>query len=783
MSLRKTAWLVALALTACPKPKPSVKDAGTDGGVRDGGTSAVSVHATSVDPRFTVREHFLAGVEMQLSGEPLAEILGRDLVAYERSYVPTDRYFLNGTLESNPDPAGYSMAVESYEYSKQPMNNLAFESGAGTSLVYGPLVNPTGTESGAGAALETRIETLAKSAHAFDRYVVAPGTWRGGTANPLGWAGFWPTTHVFKSFDPTIDPTSTSDLNCAITSDNSSSEDTVADYECDATSLNLRARETQVEKVVTPGADGFSAWKYGLWVLNYLQIMHDTSGNFVASVSEADLPKVGTAVNDVVGLDADGNPLFPGTYVGSSDVEGFQAGMFLEELDNRAEDWVRHLSTADGVTLGGFASLAEALAYDESKPLRWFPGAVKVTETATAEGFPHPHFAVGSANTDALDATSLAAGYAEVFALTDTQNTDVGGSLPARAYFDGSPFPADNQLADGQATLHDRALAVMRVSLLNLDRLHRDPASGVLVDHVQFQGAVPTRGATASTTYAAYEIVSFRNVLRALTSQLELYSNNTPDQAVVATPLDAVAVGGGVTEAFGARMGMLLRAQAELLYQHLTTADGHAYPGWDVGAQKPTDTGDTLDSHTAAVRGLFAAYLATGDTKYRDRAVAVFNRVDTVFYDVGARLYTVTPAPVTEEDFTPLRFGMLQASLRDMIELIGARPGQATLQAHLEERMGRLNKLVLNGWDDRNGDGVVDWPDECIQVKEGLPRGGLQMAERALTGELGNLETELFPGDARTVTSDREHDCVPEIDDAHLPSALADSLHLTVTRN
>jgi hypothetical protein len=53
------------------------------------------------------------------------------------------------------------------------------------------------------------------------------------------------------------------------------------------------------------------------------------------------------------------------------------------------------------------------------------------------------------------------------------------------------------------------------------------------------------------------------------------------------------------------------------------------------------------------------------------------------------------------------------------------------------------------------------------------------MAERTLTGETGNLH---LPGAPIMTTSDREHDCVPEIDDAKLPAALADSVTFTITR-
>jgi hypothetical protein len=759
--------------------------------------------ATTGSTRFVTREHFLAAGEMQISGEPFAEAMGRDLGNYSRDHLPTDIYFDTSPVSNGDwiDLPGFSTGVESYEYSKQPMNNAALESGAGTSLVYGPLVNTAGAAGAdATALLAAKVQHFAAGSNALGRFVFPAATYptnnaRGGNlnalgkgdpaTNPLGWPGLWPTTHVFRSFDPTIAPAGTVDLDCAITSDDDPGATGAlgcADYECDATSLHLTARATQIDPTVTPGADGFSAWKYGLWVLNYLQVMHDSTEAGVSTVADADLPTVGAPANQIVGADDSSAPTAAGTFLGSSDIEGFQAAMFIEEIDNRAEDWLMHLATADGKTLAGFATLADALAYDEAQPLRWFPGAVSVTETDDGSGFPKPSYALASADSDLLDELGLVLGYSEFYALTDAGNHDVGGAQPAMAYFDGDPFPADNQMADGEATLHDRALAMLRVALVNLDRLHADPTTGILVDDVTMNGATPARGATVSTTSVAYSILGLRTALRSLSSQLELYSNNTPDTAAATTPLDAFPLNGATGVTFGARVQDLLKKQGALLLDSLTDATGRAYAGWDVSKQAHTSEDDTLDAHTAAIRGLFAAYLATGDVSYEARARAVYARLDSVFYDAAARVYSATPAPAASVEYTPLRFALLQSALRDMYELVASRPGGEALEPVLEERVARLDKLVLNGWDDRNQNQFVDWPGECVNVQAGLPRGGLQMAERTLTGETGSLEEQLSAGKPRTPTSDREKDCVPEIDDAHLPAALADSITFTVTR-
>nr|HEX4315101.1 hypothetical protein [Kofleriaceae bacterium] len=795
------ASLVTTAGCGSNNPKPP----GVDAPAPPGPSPAIT--ATVNSTRFVTREHMLAAGEMQISGEPFAEAMGRDLGNYSRDHIPTDIYFDTSPIAAGPwiDLPGFSTGVESYEYSKQPMNNLAFESGAGTSLAFGPVVNPTGaTGSDAIALLAARVQKYGQEANTTGRFIFAAGTFPSGNAsgdlnpsgagsaaeNPLGWPGIWPTNHVFTDFDPTIAPTSDVALACAITSDDdpgASGALGCADYECDASTLHLADRASQITSTISPGADGFSAWKYGLWVLNYLQVMHDSTEAGVATVPAGQLAQVGSAGNQIVGDDGTGmGPTAPGTFLGSSDIEGFQAAMFLDMLDNRAVDWVTALTTKDGVALGGFATIAQALQYGYTSALQWFPSKIAVTETADASGFPKPSYALGSPDSELFDQLGLAMGFAEIYSLTDTSNADVGGSQPAVAYFDGDPFPQDDQLANGDATLHDHALAVLRVAFVNIDRMHTDPATGILVDHVAMTGATPTRGTTVSTTTVAYAMLAMRTALRSCSSQLELYSNNTPDTAIGATPLDALALNypGSPTLTFTGRLEQMLKIHADLLLDHLTDATGRAYAGWDVSANAPIDQTDTLDAHTAAIRGLFAAYLATGDERYQQRAIAVYTRMDATFFDSEARIYGETAAPVTDIEMTPLRFALLQSALRDMYELVASRPGGEALEPVLEERVARVNKLFLNGWDDRDGNRLVDWPAECVNVDAAtsLPHGGLQMAERTLTGEIGSLQESLGSGQTRTATSDREQDCVPEIDDAHLPSALADSVTFHVNR-
>jgi hypothetical protein len=404
-----------------------------------------------------------------------------------------------------------------------------------------------------------------------------------------------------------------------------------------------------------------------------------------------------------------------------------------------------------------------------------------VTERPDASGFPAPaSYRILSPESHLIDLAGMLGAYASVYALTDRANARVGGSQAVEAYFDGDPFPAQKEGSGKAPTLRDRALAIIRVTVANIDRLHVDPASGLPVDEVTFPHGRPTRGPTLSADVAAYTLLALRTARRSLDSLLALYSNTTPDSHGIPTPLDGLAPLGGLP--FCQRLDQLISALADMFYDRLTTPDGLAYTGLEVATHAPTDDGRSLDAHTAAIRGLLIAYLATGATKFRDRAGAVLARLETAFYDPSARIYRTTAGdrgPTVT--FTPRRFGLLQGALRDGYELIAMRPGNGALAALLEKRIGRLNKLVLNGWDDRDQDEMVEWPSECANLDQGpdgapMGRGGLQMAERTLTGETGTYAAET----GTRLTSDREHDCVPEISAARLPSALANLVTFTL---
>jgi hypothetical protein len=767
--------------------------------------------ATLTDSRFYVADHFLASIEMQISGEPFAQLLGRSLSGYDRFNPTPDLYTDPATGHTTLDPLSYSMAIESYEYSKQPMNNTSFEAGAGLSLQFGPVLNPTGaTGDAAFVLLRDRLQHFAlasasggcvpldgctadpnnpdKCCTPGTSFVVVPAP----TMNPLnvyGWAGYWPVFAEFASFATDITPSGLSVRGCSITGGYAASAlgaQIVGDYECGYDSLNLPMREAQVDKTLSPAAMGYALWKQGLWVINYWQSVHDLAGNPITVVADPDLQLIGQPGNGVVGQyvdpsDPSGKTLLagvPGVYLGDIPLEGWQGLTMLEEMHNKAVLALASLLTADGTTLTGFATTKDAIAYDYTSPLKWWPSAIAVTEIGTdkpATGvwkyFPQPTaFQVSTGKSRLRDLTALAGGFAEYFALTDFNNASVGGQLSSRATFDGDPFPADNQLPDGEDTPHDRALAVIKIAAVDADRLHFDPAHRVMVDEASASGGSVQRGTRVTTVDAAYAIVGLRTAWRAISSQLALYSNDTPDMHGGATALDGAPLN-GAPATLPDRMVQLIGAQADFIANQLVAADGSVANGYDLASGAPDPSPTRLESEASAIRGLLDAYLATSNETYRQAAIKVYADLERRFWMSDVRAFRTVAGESATLAWTPLLFGTIQGALRQYWKLVGQRPGNERIAAELLERVQRTNKLVANGWDDANADNKVKYPDECTGA-------GLQMGERVLSGELAHTGALALALGLADDGDDRDHDCVREIGKVKRPAALAGQIVL-----
>jgi hypothetical protein len=734
------------------------------------GVPRVPVVAEMKNDRIDVQSLMFAAGEMQTSGEPFASnFAGRNLSDYDRNYIPTDQYILNNGAD-DPVPItdlfGFSTAVESYEYSKYHMNIVVEQTTAGISLADGPVV---AGEPGATTLdkLRSRAYDLMSNAGTdIGGYAVLPAP-TGNSQNYLGFAGVWPVMVPFKDFDPTFAPTPQVVQSCTYKGGYGGvgfGSSVIPLYECAYNSLHLPNRDAQVTKTLVPAVAGFTTWKEALWAIDFAGRIHDSGSNQVTSVSQQDLPNVGQRGNTVVATAPSGAAV--GTYIGSSPLEGMWGLIMLAEMDNTAEWLVTSLATSDGATLGGFATKSNALAYDYTSPLVWWPAAVAAAEDQTVPFPGVTSLTLTDATSRSVDLAGILLGHALFFGMTDPRNAGIGQRVGLQATFDGDPFPADDGIADGENTAHDRALSVLRVAFVDLDRMQADPASGVVLDTATVSRGNVTRSTTVTTSTLAHVVIALRQTLLSLNGAITQYGAPDPSpQADLQGILNPLPFHPPVQANFSQRVRQVFTTNAMFVRDVLTKSDGTVANGASLSGG--TFTADpspaTLESQAAALRALIEGFLVTGDTTLRDRGRAVLKHLDSGFYSRSARMYRGQDGGPDQVHMNAEVFGWLQSALRETYKSLSLSGDPVLDRMVLEDRIARTNKLFLNGWDDLNGDQSVDRPQECLASR-------LQMAEQALTGELGR------DGIGRP-TDDRDGDCVIELSHAKVASGLASDVY------
>jgi hypothetical protein len=763
-----------------------------------GPRTPVKAENVVMPPRVDTMQLMFAAGEMQTSGEPFASnFAGRNLADYDRYVLPPNLYIIhttgsmNGFFQEYVDLFGFSTAVEDYEYSKYHMNMVANQTGAGVSLINGPLIAQR-----PGATLHDRLRTR------MEQLIGAAGTDVGGFAflppptddagapnpqNDFGFPGLWPNLDPYRSFDPTMLPTNMITIKCTTYTTTGYGgvvqfgNNPVPVFECNYSTLRLNDRVAQTEHVIGPGILGYTTWKEALWAIDFVGRLHDSKANPVSTITPADVPLVGTHGNVVQGLDGTACNVAPpcasvtncvcaGTYIGSTPLEGMWGLTMVDEIDNAGAWLMGSLTTSDGATLGGFPSVLSAITYDYGSPLVWFPTAVAVTEDGTT---PYPgvsSVSVADATSHAVDLAALAQGYSLFFGMTDARNAPVGQQIGMQIAFDGTTFAADDGLPDGENTPHDRALAIMRVAFVDLDRIHSDPATGVIVDTATIGGGAVSRDTAVTMTSLGHVVIGLRHLLMACNAAVSQYGAPNADPSadpggiLDSVPIHPAGAGdGGTSPGFSEHVRAVLLAQAVIVRDVLTQADGTVANGATLANGKLTPTADAtlLESQGAALRILTEAWFLTHDKTYLLRGQAVARKLLTDFWSEPALMFRGVLGGADDVVMTAERFAWLLLALRETYEALWVPTDPLLDRSALETRIARVNKLYLNGWDDLNGNQKVDYPQECVGAH-------LQLAEQTLTGELGTQDNG-FP---MSSPADREPDCVPNVSAAKVGSVL-----------
>jgi hypothetical protein len=297
--------------------------------------------------------------------------------------------------------------------------------------------------------------------------------------------------------------------------------------------------------------------------------------------------------------------------------------------------------------------------------------------------------------------------------------------------------------------------------------MHADPTLGVVLDTATVSGGTATPGTIVSTTSLAHVLRGLRQTVLSLDAAITQYGSADEDPSADAQGiLNTIAVhpAGGGTPVFSTHVRNVFVKNATFVRDVLTKADGTVANGATIigGVATPLVDAATIESQAAAVRALTEAFLLTNDESFRDRARAVARKMSDSFYSAPARMYRGVAGGKDDISMTPDRFGWLQSSLRETHKVLHV-PGDPILdRTVLEDRIARVNKLFMNGWDDLDGDQIVG-PGECLGAR-------LQSSEASLTGELGR-DRKGQPA------ADRDSDCVISLGLAGKLSTFAAEVH------
>ncbi len=167
----------------------------------------------------------------------------------------------------------------------------------------------------------------------------------------------------------------------------------------------------------------------------------------------------------------------------------------------------------------------------------------------------------------------------------------------------------------------------MRAAFVDLDRMHVEPTSQVVVDTATVTAGAVARGRSVTATSLGHVVVGLRHLLMSCNASVSQYGAPDPDPSKDALGiLNAVPIhppaGGAST--FSARVRQVLLAQAAFVRDVLTQADGSVASGaaWSGAAWSPASDATPIEAQGAALRVLVEAWFLTQDTSYRDRARA-----------------------------------------------------------------------------------------------------------------------------------------------------------------
>lgn len=614
--------------------------------------SAASVKI--LDKSFDVGAGMFAYTEYELSGEPLAQSLGLDLD------------ILDPDKADQPTPFDFAAGIDTYEYSEEAMYAVNYQSQLGPHLANGPVNKARGGT----------LEDLGKRViHLAGAVGFAPDELQQ-NLYPLS----FPFAKGMPEFGQAVDVTPVSNSTADILTHAGAAKTVSTITPAFLRDYKSLAWTTEgAEKAFTPAAVGGAMLKDVMWAQDFLGGMHAKDSD--EEVGDVEDPK----------LDQDGKHA-----LGVSSADGMN-GALLTEITWDKLTMLRDRFGYDGKTLG--APIGPD--YDAAKHPVWFPARVEVTLDQKNGVNAVGDLKVTDGASTLRNSWMMLWPLAEMYGYSDQREANGNQNKAFLAVFDGDPFPAapkENRGADRKAYVKaddpfSLAETLSNLVFQNLDALHFDKDAGTFVD----SWSDGKMGDTITSFDAAYTIVALDILQRAVDALPVGYASASSGK-----PL-------GTEE--GKRAKTLLKAEADFVLAKLVGKDGLVADGFTIGKGPSSDS--SLGTQFATIRGLSAAFVATGDEAYRTAARKIYMAVEAKMFDAKAGIFSPTPGKPFE--VTPWTAGAVEGGLRELLQTLHNKEGENDPQlalANLTKRYTDWFHVVGRGmqlaeWLDDTGEHIV----------------------------------------------------------------------------
>ncbi len=598
------AWTVAAAAQQKPPQEPDL-DAPTAykaSGQPSYQSLKLPIKARVVDSRFYTREAMYLANEMNQSGDPFLR----------------QALFAGLPVEKDTD-FQYITATESYWYSRYNMQVLITESRMGLVLIHGPYVTEKAIEIGNAQYSRDRGENELSNKDVLFQHIIP--AYQARTGFPRRFEDASPLMIEFASGDPHfVRPV-----------------DKGTRFEMSENRWRERKFRALYGNAYQPpptgaGIGGNDMWQYRV---NYredfssLRWSNDRMDHYI------DLGGAGqTLMKAVLWMEYFFRQTHHDKYLGNNPEEGFR-GAILNLASVSKMLLLKSSFFYDGKSLHG----VNPFAYDPGKGLSYFPHEVAVKARYIGDLPPRPEqFSVRDPRSLLFDQASLLWGLSEYFYFADPgrDRTDPAYG-EAFANWDkvfGNNPPYDGSLMERKYMHLARGLS--NVILRNLEAMHRDPKTGVLVS---VWDPRKERGRVAATADLGFAILGLANYHHHL-AQAE------PELTVQA--------------------GRMLRAQADFLVERLQNRDGTLADGYDLAGERKLDEPPTLLSQAMAIRGLLRTFQELGDARYLDAAKRAYQAMNEKFWDPNCGVYR-SQAGADVSVYTPMNLAAALGAMREMI--------------------------------------------------------------------------------------------------------------------